>query len=59
MTIQKHQIYTLPSGSVVKVNALVPGTQADWSCTYQCVQQFGQQISLTAAFLRKFGDVWA
>lgn len=59
MTIQKHQIYTLPSGAIVKVNALVPGTQADWSCAYQDKDRIGEQISLTGSFLRKFGEVWA
>lgn len=59
MTIQKHQIYTLPSGAIVKVDALVPGTQADWSCAYQHKDQFGEQVALTADFLRKVGEVWA
>lgn len=43
MTIKKNQIYTLPSGAIVKVNALVPGAESDWSCTYQSRSQFGEQ----------------
>ena len=57
--IKQHQIYTLPSGAIVKVNALVPGTESDWSCTYQSTSQFGEQVAFAAAFLRKFGEVWA
>lgn len=57
--IKQHQIYTLPSGAIVKVNALVPGTKSDWSCTYQSAQQFGEQVAFAAAFLAKHEEVWA
>ena len=59
MTIKTHQIYTLKSGAIVKLNSRVSGTVADWNCTYQHSGQFGEQVSLTESFLRKFGEVWA
>lgn len=57
--IKQHQIYSLPSGAIVKVNALVAGTRSDWNCTYQHKAQLDEQVALTADFLRKFGEVWA
>ena len=57
--IQKHQIYTLPSEAIVKVNSEVIGSQGDWNCAYQDKGCIGEQISLSADFLRKFGEVWA
>ena len=55
--IQKHQIYTLPSGTIVKINSSVDGT-SDWNCSYQNKTHWGLQVALSGAFLRKFGEVW-
>ena len=57
--IQKYQIYKLPSGEVVKVGVVAMGTTDDWNCIYQSPGRRGAQISLSGAFLRKFGEVWA
>ncbi|UBB18347.1 hypothetical protein [Comamonas odontotermitis] len=56
--IKQHQIYTLPSGAIVKVNSKVVGCP-DWNCIYQDKGRLGVQISLSAAFISKFGEVWA
>ena len=58
MTIKQHQIYTLPSGTIVRVNSPVDGT-SDWNCSYQNKTHWGLQVALSGAFLRKFGEVWA
>ncbi len=56
--IKQHQIYTLPSGAIVKVNSKVVGCP-DWNCIYQDKGRLGVQISLSEAFISKFGEVWA
>ena len=57
--IQKHQIYTLPSEAIIKVNSEVIGSQGDWNCVYQDRGRLGEQVTLSAAFLGKFGELWA
>ena len=53
--IQKHQIYTLPSGAVIQVTSLLDGD--DWECCYRTGDP--RPIALSGDFLRKFGEVWA
>ena len=55
MSIKQYQIYTLPSEAVVQVTSHIDGD--DWNCVYRTGDE--RQITLSGAFLRKFGEVWA
>ena len=54
MVIKKDQVFTLTSGSHVRVVENLGGD--DWLCKY--VAGNNEQVTLSGEFLRKFGDVW-
>ncbi|GAB2471959.1 hypothetical protein GCM10027082_24340 [Comamonas humi] len=51
------EMFTLPSGAIIKVGTLIAGTQDDWNCSYQSKHQ-DHAVTLRGDFLRKYGDRW-
>lgn len=57
--IKQHQIYTLPSGAIVKVNSLVFGTSDDWNCEFKHKEKAGYMVCFAGEFIRKYGKAMA
>lgn len=57
--IKQHQIYTLPSGAVVQVGRLVPGTADDWNCVFKHKEKAGYMACFAGEFIRKYGKAMA
>ncbi|MEN5181753.1 hypothetical protein ABE501_18480 [Comamonas testosteroni] len=55
--IKQHQIYTLPSGAIVKVCSRVVGTADDWNCVFQ--KRAGYMVFFAGEFIRKYGKAMA
>lgn len=54
MNIKKNQIYTLPSGALVKVTSQDKDSELAFNCVYQSKENFGEKVVLSAEFINKF-----
>lgn len=48
--VKPNQVYTLPSGNVIKINSPVAGARGDWNCSYM-PPAASVHITMTGAFL--------
>lgn len=49
--VKPDQLYTLPSGNVIKINSPVAGARGDWNCSYM-PPAASVHITMAGAFLR-------
>lgn len=52
--IKTGQLYTLPSGEMIRVGINVKDSSSDWSCVYRTGDEAGTQLTLTTEFLNKW-----
>ena len=51
--IKPDELFTLPSGEMIKVTVPVVGTKDDWNCVYRG-RLYGVQITLSGSFIRRW-----